>query len=152
MGIHPDPRQYRLVPTMCANLGITATLRLMTNNPAKIGRMAAAGLAVKPVRLDSMASPYNAEYLNAKVRNDHALNVSGVDIVERPAYLGACDPNVKSFGLFCRIASYDLPIGIGGKPVWFRATAYSDAAGGCRTSCRQPLSRRCREASPRNLS
>ena len=68
MGIHPDPRQYRLVPIMCANLGVTATLRLMTNNPAKIGRMAAAGLAVEPVRLDSMASPYNAEYLKAKVR------------------------------------------------------------------------------------
>ena len=53
-----------------------------------------------------------------------------MDIAQRPAYLQACDPNVKSFGLFCRIASYDLPIGIGGKPVWFRATAYSDAAGG----------------------
>src|SRR5262249_16897326 len=35
LGIQPDPRRYGLVPTMCADLGITATLRLMTNNPAK---------------------------------------------------------------------------------------------------------------------
>src|SRR5690348_4330315 len=127
-GIDPDPRRYELVPAMCADLGIEA-LQLMTNNPAKTMALTASGLVVEPFRLASPASPYNSQYLTAKARSGHIFDVPAVEMISPPAGLEAADPQVERFGCFVRIASYDVPIRVLGKAVWFRATAYSDQSG-----------------------
>jgi 3,4-dihydroxy 2-butanone 4-phosphate synthase/GTP cyclohydrolase II len=124
LGIHPDPRRYELVPAMCADLGIES-LRLMTNNPAKIDSMVAAGLSVEAVPHSSEPSPYNSQYLAAKARSGHIFDAPTVEEAAPPG-LDAADPQVERFGAFQRSASYDVPIGTSLGAVWFRATAYSD--------------------------
>jgi 3,4-dihydroxy 2-butanone 4-phosphate synthase/GTP cyclohydrolase II len=58
-GIEADPRHYELVPAICADLGITS-LQLLTNNPAKVEDLKAAGLCVETVHLPSAVSPSNS--------------------------------------------------------------------------------------------
>jgi 3,4-dihydroxy 2-butanone 4-phosphate synthase / GTP cyclohydrolase II len=127
LGIEPDPRRYELAAAMCADLDI-GSLQLMTNNPAKISSLTDAGLSVEAIPHASAPSPYNSQYLAAKARSGHIFDAPTMDIAAPPG-LEAADPQVGHFGSFLRIASYDVPIGTRGEPVWFRATAYSDAVG-----------------------
>lgn len=127
LGIQPDPRRYELVPAICADLELES-LDLMTNNPAKVTSLVEAGLQVQTIPHASAASPYNSEYLAAKARSGHIFEVPDVEMAAPPG-LAAADPDVDSIGSFRRCASYDVPIKSNGKPVWFRATAYSDTTG-----------------------
>jgi len=129
LGIEPDPRTYRLVPAICGDLGVSS-LHLMTNNPAKVGGLAFEGLQVEAVQLAATPSPYNAQYLTAKVRTGHRMDLPSVGVALAPEELELADPQMERLGDFFRIASYDVPIGVGRQPAWFRATAYSNEAGG----------------------
>jgi 3,4-dihydroxy 2-butanone 4-phosphate synthase/GTP cyclohydrolase II len=68
LGHQPDPRDYRVAAEILKDLGIT-TLRLMTNNPAKIAGLEECGLAViERVPLQATVHAENAHYLDTKVR------------------------------------------------------------------------------------
>ncbi len=127
LGIEPDPRTYRLVPAICADMGIKS-LHLMTNNPAKIEGLTAEGLQVEPIQHSATISPYNSQYLDAKAKTGHNMDFSSMETAVIPENLAAADPQIEQLGDFFRIASYDMPIGVGGQVVWFRATAYGDEA------------------------
>jgi 3,4-dihydroxy 2-butanone 4-phosphate synthase / GTP cyclohydrolase II len=70
-----DSREYGIGAQIIADLGVRQ-LRLMTNNPAKYGGLAAYGLSiVERVGLQIPASPDNVEHLRAKERMGHDLSV-----------------------------------------------------------------------------
>ncbi len=70
-----DSREYGIGAQIIADLGIRE-LRLMTNNPAKYGGLAAYGLTiVERVGLQIPATPDNVEHLRAKERMGHDLHV-----------------------------------------------------------------------------
>lgn len=129
LGIEPDPRKYGLVPEMCAELGVTS-LRLMTNNPVKVAALEMAGLQVEPVHLSFTPSPFNSEYLAAKARSGHIFDVPTPGTATPPADVLPPDPQTERFGPFLRIASYDMPVAVKERTVWFRVTAYGDDSGG----------------------
>ena len=66
LGLPVDSRDYGIGARMLADLGIT-TVRLMTNNPAKVAAMQALGLeVVEQVPLLTEPNDENAAYLKAK--------------------------------------------------------------------------------------
>jgi 3,4-dihydroxy 2-butanone 4-phosphate synthase/GTP cyclohydrolase II len=61
-----DSREYGIGAQILADLGIT-TMRLMTNNPAKLGGLEGFGLEiVERVPLEIESNPYNEHYLRTK--------------------------------------------------------------------------------------
>ena len=73
LGWHADERNYLLAATMLRELGI-GRVRLLTNNPAKVLRMAEAGIEVaERVPLRVGANPLNAGYLATKARKSGHL-------------------------------------------------------------------------------
>lgn len=78
LGHEPDERDYSVAALILRDLGVTE-LRLLTNNPAKIEGLEAAGLSVierEPLQIPS--HPENADYLATKVkRMRHLLNLEG---------------------------------------------------------------------------
>jgi GTP cyclohydrolase II len=66
LGFDADQRNYGLVPTMLAKLGITS-LRLMTNNPRKMNALEQAGIPVtERLPLLITRNPFNQRYLSVK--------------------------------------------------------------------------------------
>lgn len=66
LGFEPDPRAYAQAAYVLRDLGIT-TLRLMTNNPAKVEALAALGIEVSSIEPDEIGPrPENARYLATK--------------------------------------------------------------------------------------
>ena len=77
LGLPDDARDYECAAAMLGHLGV-ASVRLMTNNPAKVVGLRAHGVVVDS-RLASVvgANPYSAGYLEAKrLRMGHALPVT----------------------------------------------------------------------------
>lgn len=77
LGLPDDARDYACAAAMLGHLGV-ASVRLMTNNPAKVQGLRAHGVAVDS-RLASLvhANPFSAGYLEAKrVRMGHVLPAS----------------------------------------------------------------------------
>jgi GTP cyclohydrolase II len=74
LGFADDERDYRHAAAMLRMLGIE-TVRLLTNNPAKVGGLQAAGIAVaERVPHQMPANPHNADYLATKrKRSGHLL-------------------------------------------------------------------------------
>lgn len=74
LGHEADERDYTLAALMLEDLGVRS-VRLMTNNPAKISALQAAGIAVaERVSLAVPANTDNAGYLLTKARRmDHLL-------------------------------------------------------------------------------
>lgn len=141
LGLASDPRTYSLVPAICADLRLPTTLRLMTNNPAKIAALAAAGIDVERVEHALPASSFNAAYLTSKAKHGHALPATETTRARAPAALEALDPELPKVGRFTRVASYSLPIQVRNRPVWFRATAYTEPESGhdrIVLGCREP--------------
>lgn len=67
LGFPEDARQYGVVPSLLADMGIDS-IRLMTNNPRKIERLRALGIDVLgtiPMVVPE-ANPYNRKYLETK--------------------------------------------------------------------------------------
>jgi 3,4-dihydroxy 2-butanone 4-phosphate synthase/GTP cyclohydrolase II len=66
LGLPADSREYGIGAQILADLGIT-TMRLMTNNPAKLGGLEGFGLEiVERVPLQIEANPHNEHYLRTK--------------------------------------------------------------------------------------
>lgn len=74
LGHKADEREYSLAALMLKDLGV-ASVRLVTNNPAKISALEAAGITVSErVSLEVVANTDNAGYLLTKAqRMDHFL-------------------------------------------------------------------------------
>jgi GTP cyclohydrolase II len=130
LGLPPDPRTYAIVPAICRDLGIEPSLRLMTNNPAKIAALTAAGITVERVEHRTRSSEHNAAYLQAKVRSGHVMRVSTAMQATAPPELDSLDPRVESLVGFRRVGSYSLPVLHRERPLWLRATAYAHAESG----------------------
>jgi len=130
LGLKSDPRTYSLIKAMCADLGVPPALRLMTNNPAKVAALGAAGIDVERVEHSLPASDFNGAYLDSKARYGHALALSNGGRARAPAMLEAADPKLEAVGRFQRVASYSIPMSVGNTSVWFRATAYSEPSSG----------------------
>ena len=125
LGLRRDPRTYALVPAICADLGIAPALRLMTNNPAKIAALQAAGIAVERVDHSPPGSDFNSEYLAAQARSGYAQRPRSPTRAVAPAGLEQAEPGRAQLGRFTRAASYSMPVRRKGGVVWLRATAYA---------------------------
>ena len=130
LGLASDPRRYDLVKPICADLGITQPLTLMTNNPLKIAALAATGFAVKAREHELPASVFNSQYITAKAMNGHSLTHPTIKTATVPPGLDTGDPRIERIGGFARAASYGLPVWVGAGPVWLRATSYIHEATG----------------------
>jgi GTP cyclohydrolase II len=128
MGLPRDRRRYEAVAEILARLGVVAPLRLLTHNPEKRDRLAAAGVRVaESVGLPPAHSPWNAHYLAAKVRHGHALTLSPAPGAELPERVAWFEPHpLPGLARFVRAASYLLPVPEG----WLRASVYQDRANG----------------------
>lgn len=80
LGHEADGRDYSLAALMLQDLGVGA-VRLITNNPAKINALRAAGIDVSErVSLEVAANTDNADYLLTKAqRMDHLLPLKPVN-------------------------------------------------------------------------
>jgi GTP cyclohydrolase II len=77
LGFAEDCRQYGVVPSILADMGI-GSIRLMTNNPRKVNRLIALGVDVVdtvPVVVPQ-ANPYNRKYLETKIDRMEHSNLS----------------------------------------------------------------------------
>lgn len=77
LGFAEDCRQYGVVPSILADMGI-GSIRLMTNNPRKVNRLVALGVQVVdtvPVVVPE-ANPYNRKYLETKIDRMEHSNLS----------------------------------------------------------------------------
>jgi GTP cyclohydrolase II len=74
LGFADDERDYGVAAAMLRALGISE-VRLLTNNPAKVAGLEAAGIKVaERVAHQMPANPHNADYLTAKrKRSGHLL-------------------------------------------------------------------------------
>lgn len=79
LGFEPDLRDYQVVRPMLEQLGVTAPLRLMTNNPHKLGAIRDGGTVIaERVPLIVSPNPANARYLATKAaRLSHTLDEPG---------------------------------------------------------------------------
>jgi 3,4-dihydroxy 2-butanone 4-phosphate synthase/GTP cyclohydrolase II len=135
MGLGKDHRRYDEVGAMCRLLGISAPLRLLTNNPDKVAALEDEGIAIESVLpLENEPSAFNVHYISAKQRSGHLLGSA------RAARSAADLPEpVEEFSPYAlpemphvvHIASYLLPIRFAEEtPDWFRLHAYVDGASG----------------------
>jgi GTP cyclohydrolase II len=134
MGLAKDSRRYGEVAAACRLLGVTAPLRLLTDNPDKVAALAAEGIAVDGVSgLEPRPSPWNEHYLAAKARAGHTF-------VRRIAEHGAATPPEPTVAFaphavagaprFLALAAYFLPVRLAEGPAWFRVHAYLDVERG----------------------
>ena len=73
LGFEDDERDLRMGATILAEMGFSS-VRLMTNNPAKVAMMEAGGISVvERVPLKVGLNPHNAEYLKVKARKSGHL-------------------------------------------------------------------------------
>jgi 3,4-dihydroxy 2-butanone 4-phosphate synthase / GTP cyclohydrolase II len=130
LGLPPDPRNYDVIKAMCADLGITSPLTLMTNNPAKIAALTSAGLDVVAMQHVQPPSRFNAQYIAAKAKFGHTMTTPVVTAATLPPGFDTSAPRVSRLGRFIVAASYLLPISVQAGPAWFRATSYIDEISG----------------------
>jgi hypothetical protein len=125
MGLPRDRRSYEAVPALLAKLGVTAPLRLLTHNPEKAQRLAAAGARVaETLALPPAHSPWNAHYLAAKAGEGHALPLPEADGAALPEPVAWFEPHaLPALPRFVRAARYLLPVAGAG---WLRACVYFD--------------------------
>lgn len=67
LGYHDDERDYVAAAAILSHLGLSS-VRLLTNNPLKIGALSAFGLDVTAEPLLTRPTPQNAHYLDTKAR------------------------------------------------------------------------------------
>ncbi len=135
MGLCGDHRRYEDVAHACALLGVTASLRLLTNNPEKAASLERDGVKLAGTApLVPAASPFNLHYLESKFRSGHALEPAsgGIEAAELPEPVEAFEPHpLPGAERFVALARYLLPVAAGrDAPVWLRLHAYLDRQSG----------------------
>lgn len=65
LGLPVDAREYSVAAQLLDDLGVRS-VRLLTNNPAKVTALSVHGFGVTRVPLPPLATPYNLRYLTAK--------------------------------------------------------------------------------------
>ncbi len=65
LGLPVDAREYSVATQLLADLGVRS-VRLLTNNPAKVDALAHHGLGVTRIPLPPLTTPHNLRYLTAK--------------------------------------------------------------------------------------
>jgi len=139
MGLGHDHRSYAEVPPLCRHLGVSAPLRLLTNNPDKLASLQETGIEIaSTAALHPAASPWNRHYIAAKARSGHAIADPGAaSVAELPEDVSYFDPYVLAEDpTFLHVATYLLPLrrapecGRGAAPHWFRLHAYFDLKDG----------------------
>jgi len=138
MGLPRDRRSYEAVPSLLAQLGIAAPLRLLTHNPEKARRLAAAGVRLsETLALPPAHSPWNAHYLAAKAGAGHALALHAASGAQLPEAIEWFEPaEVPTLPRFVRVARYLMPVEAAG---WLRARVYWDRASGRERLVLEPL-------------
>lgn len=137
LGLDPDYRRYSEVALSLRLLGVSAPLRLLTNNPEKLRALEEHGVAVASAeRIQSEASPFNVHYLSTKRGVGHALAGSSLDErgAELPEPVHSFEPTpLEGAPYLVKMASYLLPLRVGGSGAfaWFRAHVYFDLLAGC---------------------
>ena len=137
LGLPRDRRRYDAVAEVLPRLGVVAPLRLLTHNPEKRARLAAAGVPIaESVPLPPAHSPWNAHYLAAKARHGHALPHSTARHARLPERVRWFEPHaLPALPRFVRAASWLLPVPEG----WLRATVYEDRRRGGERLVVEPL-------------
>ena len=127
LGLGHDQRRYDEVGAACRLLGVTARLRVLTNNPEKLETLRAAGVAVAGHRALAVgASPFSRHYLAAKSRSGHLLSPGIGEPAALPERVRRLRPRpVHGLPRFLEIASYLLPLRTPA-PAWFRLHLYLD--------------------------
>lgn len=135
MGLGRDHRVYDEVASLRHLLGVTAPLRVLTNNPDKLAALATEGIAIDgSVPLQHAPSPFNLHYLAAKSRSGHTLNGTDGDThgAELPEPVQYFEPYaLPDAPHLVYTASYLMPLLVHGDrsgPHWFRLHAYFDLA------------------------
>ncbi|NMO17240.1 GTP cyclohydrolase II [Pyxidicoccus fallax] len=136
LGLESDHRRYHEVGLALRLLGVSAPLRLLTNNPEKTRALQEQGLVVEAAeRVQREASAFNVHYLSSKRRVGHAL-ASGLlkqKEAELPERVSSFEPApLETAPYLLRMASYLLPIRVGPESAlaWFRAHVYFDLLAG----------------------
>jgi 3,4-dihydroxy 2-butanone 4-phosphate synthase / GTP cyclohydrolase II len=79
LGLPVDAREYSVAAQLLDDLGVRS-VRLLTNNPAKVDALAAHGFGVTRIPLPPLATPHNLRYLATKRdRLGHQLEELGPD-------------------------------------------------------------------------
>ncbi len=65
LGLPVDAREYSVAAQLLVDLGVRS-VRLLTNNPAKVGALADHGFGVTRIPLPPLTTPHNLRYLTAK--------------------------------------------------------------------------------------
>jgi GTP cyclohydrolase II len=140
MGLPRDRRSYEAVPALLTRLGISAPLRLLTQNPEKALRLDAAGVRVlETCALPPAHSPWNAHYLAAKASEGHALALHAAGRATLPEPVAWFEPHaLAALPRFLRAARYLLPVAGAG---WLRACVYWDRSAGRERLLVEPLRR-----------
>ncbi len=77
LGLPVDARDFSVAAHLLCDLGVKS-VRLLTNNPAKVDGLVAHGVGVERVGLPPMATPHNLRYLTAKRdRLGHSIDLAG---------------------------------------------------------------------------
>ena len=83
LGLPVDAREYSVATQLLDDLGVRS-VRLLTNNPAKVEALAAHGFGVTRIPLPPLATPHNLRYLTAK-RDRLGHQLETLDADERAA-------------------------------------------------------------------
>jgi 3,4-dihydroxy 2-butanone 4-phosphate synthase/GTP cyclohydrolase II len=77
LGLPVDARDFSVAAQLLSDLGVKS-VRLLTNNPAKVSGLLAHGVGVERVPLPPVATPHNLRYLTAKRdRLGHTIDLAG---------------------------------------------------------------------------
>jgi 3,4-dihydroxy 2-butanone 4-phosphate synthase/GTP cyclohydrolase II len=130
MGLPHDARSYREVADAVSAIGVSAPLRLLTNNPDKVLGLERVKVAVEGTeRLRHRASPWNQHYLTAKYESGHELHTpDALGSAPLPETVVWREPSILSaLPNFAHVATYLLPLrGAGRAPIWYRSHVYYD--------------------------
>jgi GTP cyclohydrolase II len=129
LGLGHDHRHYDQVAAAGRLLGVTAPLRLLSNNPDKLAQLRAAGVRIAGRRALAVdASPFSVHYLTAKSRSGHLLSAGGDTAATLPEAVTFRQPRVvRGAPRVLALASYLLPLRAPA-PAWFRLHLYLDTA------------------------
>src|ERR1700733_11226291 len=83
LGLPVDAREYSVAAQLLDDLGVRS-LRLLTNNPAKVDALAAHGFGVTRIPLPPQITPHNLRYLATK-RDRLGHQLEALDGPDRPA-------------------------------------------------------------------
>ena len=83
LGLPVDAREYSVAAQLLDDLGVRS-VRLLTNNPAKVDALASHGFDVTRVPLPPLTTPYNLRYLTTK-RDRLGHQLEALEVQERPS-------------------------------------------------------------------